>query len=166
MSGLPSPPAPASVVRITNRSEAESFVAKVLDGLAALVSVLEHETGHVRQGRIREGLSEETRKAELTASYLRALEAVKANAIALARFAPDALERLKAAHASFGRVVEENQIVLATARAVSESLVKTIAEELNRSTRPQVYAPPGYGGGRAGHAARTAAEPVLMSRRL
>ena len=40
---------------------------------------------------------------------MRGLESVKANAIALARFAPEALERLKAAHAAFGRAVETNQ---------------------------------------------------------
>ena len=65
-------------------------------------------------------------------SYLRGLEAVKANAVALARFAPEAVDGLRAAHAGFGRTVEENRIVLATARAVSEGLIKSLSEEITR----------------------------------
>ena len=103
--------------------------------------VLEAETSHVRVGRIRQGLSQDARKSELSASYIKGLEAIKANAIALARFAPDALERLKTAHGRFGETVSANQVVLATARAVSESLVKGIADEVNRNARPQGYGP-------------------------
>ena len=54
-----------------------------------------------------------------------------------------------------------NQVVLATARAVSESLVKGIAEEMNRHARPQGYAPAGYGAGAlAERAAGDLEEPV------
>lgn len=131
-------------MRVTGRADAEQLAAGVLKTLADLQAVLELETGHVRVGRVREGLADERRKTELSASYLQGLEAVKGNAVAMARFAPEALQRLREAHAGFSRVVEENQIVLATARAVSESLVKGIAEEMNRQARPQVYAPLGH----------------------
>jgi len=130
-------------VRITNRDDADKLIGGVLTVMGDLEAVLEAETAHVRVGRLREGLSQEAKKSELTASYIQGLEAVKANAIALARLAPEGLDRLKAAHARFGQVVETNQVVLATARAVSESLVKGIAEEMNRHSRAQSYAPPG-----------------------
>jgi hypothetical protein len=130
-------------VRIAGRPEAEGLVAGVLSVMDDLERLLDAETGHVRVGRFREGLSQEARKAELSAAYLQGLETVKANAVALARFAPEALSRLKEAHVRFGRCVQENQVVLATARAVSETLVKGIADEMNRHARPQVYAPAG-----------------------
>ena len=60
---------------------------------------------------------------------------------ALRTSSPDALERLKTAHRSFAQTVQDNQLVLATARAVSEGLVKGIAEEMNRQARPQGYGP-------------------------
>jgi hypothetical protein len=147
---------------VTTREEAERLVAGVLDGLAQLEKILEVETANLRAGRINDALAHGERKGELTGAYLRGLEAVKANAVALARFAPANLERLKTAHGSFGRVVEVNQVVLATARAVSESIVKGISDEMNRASAPQGYAPPGdYGGGRP-----KSGTPLVLSRQL
>lgn len=130
-------------MRVGSRDDAERLVAGVLRTMADLEAVLEAETGHIRIGRFREGLSQEARKSELSAAYIQGLEAIKANAVALARFAPAALGELKTSHLAFGKVVETNQVVLATARAVSETLVKGIAEEMGRQTKPQGYAPAG-----------------------
>ena len=153
-------PAPApSAPRVTNAAEARGLVEGVLSLMADLEKLLEVETAHVRVGRIRDGLSQEARKTELTAGYVRALEGVKGNAVALARFAPEALERLKAAHAGFSRVVETNQMVLATARAVSESIVKGISDEMDRAARPNTYAPAG-----ARPARPAGGSPLLVSR--
>lgn len=151
------PPAPAP--RVTSREEAERLVGHVIATMGDLEGVLERETAHVKVGRIRDGLAEEARKTELAASYMQGLEAVKTNAVALARFTPQSLERLKSAHARFGRVIEANQVVLATARAVSESLVKGIADEMNRSARPQGYAPAGFQPPRP-----RSSEPLVLSR--
>jgi hypothetical protein len=153
---------PAPAQRVTSRDEAERLVGAVLATMADLERLLQAETAQIRVGRIRDGLAEEARKSELATTYLRGLETVKANAVALARFAPDAVERLRKGHAGFGRVVEANQTVVATARAVSESLIKSLSDEVNRAARPQTYAP-----------ARPAAaaygprnEPLVISKRL
>lgn len=151
----------APAPRILGRDEAERLVATVLATMADLETVLTNETEHVRVGRIRDGLAEEARKSELATAYMRGLETVKANAIALARFAPEALDKLKAAHAGFRRIVETNQTVLATARAVSESLIKGVADEMNRLARPQGYGPAGS------QATRTLrSEPLVLSKTL
>jgi hypothetical protein len=150
-------------LRIASKAEAEALTADVLKTMQELETVLEAETAQVRIGHIREGLANEARKSELTGRYLQGLEALKANAIALARFVPDRLETLKAAHARFGRAVQANQVVLATARAVSETLIKSIAEELARGQRTQGYTPAGYGA----PASRTPqGEALIVSRRL
>ena len=151
----------ATAPRILGREEAERLVAGVLATMGDLEKVLASETAHVRVGRIRDGLAEEAKKSELASAYMRGLETVKANAIALARFAPDALQRLKAAHAEFGRAVETNQTVLATARAVSESLVKGVADEMNRLSRPQGYGPAGPQTARPQRS-----EPLVISKTL
>ena len=151
----------ATATRILSRDDGERLVASVLATMADLEKVLANETAHNRLGRIRDGLAEAAKKSELASAYMRGLETVKANAIALARFAPDALEKLKAAHAGFGRAVETNQTVLATARAVSESLMKGVAEEMNRLSRPQGYGPAGQ------QAARPVkSEPLVLSKTL
>ena len=145
--------------RVTGRADAEALVAGVLAAMRGLEAALEEETAHVRVGRIRDGLAPEVRKSELAAGYMRALESVKANAVALARFAPDAVEKLKTAHGGFARTVEENRIVLATARAVSEGLVRSLSDEIARASRPASYAP-------AGPARGARAEPLVVSRSL
>ncbi len=147
--------------RVTTRDDASRLVDGVLAVMGELEQVLEHETGHLRGGRIREGLSQEMRKTELASAYLRGLESVKSNAVALARFAPEALERLKGAHGRFSRVVELNQTVLATVRAVSESLVKSVAEEMSCTAKPQCYAP-----ARPGAAYSGRPEPLVVSKSL
>jgi hypothetical protein len=152
---------PVQPTRIAGRADAEQLVDGVLATMRDLEAVLQMETAHVRVGRLRDGLAQESRKSQLAASYMQGLEAIKANAIALARFAPEALERLKAAHKAFGEIVGTNQVVLATARAVSESLVKGIAEEMNRHARPQGYAPAGYGTRRS-----SPSEPLVISKSL
>ena len=151
----------SSTTRILGREDAERLVAGVLATMGDLEKVLANETAHVRVGRIRDGLAEEEKKTELATAYMRGLETVKANAVSLARFAPDALDKLKAAHAGFGRTVETNQTVLATALAVSESLMKGVADEMRRGSRTQAYGPA------APHTTESAkAEPLVLSRLL
>ncbi|HEY7383626.1 MAG TPA: hypothetical protein VH743_08140 [Beijerinckiaceae bacterium] len=149
--------------RILGRAEADQLITSVLGTMGQLEKVLADETAHVRVGRIREGLAAEARKSELASAYLRGLEVVKSNAIALARFAPDALARLKTAHAAFSQVIQTNQTVLATARAVSENLLKSVADEVNRLSTPQGYAPAGP---RGAPRPPPKSEPLLVSKRL
>lgn len=155
-------PAEAQRPRVLGRADAERLIAELAATMGELELVLEAETAQLRVGRIRDGLAEGARKQELSGAYLVGLEGIKANAVALARFAPDAVERLRAAHARFGRVLEANQAVLATARAVSESLIKDLAEEMGRARRPAGYAPAGYGA----PPRPASAEPLVLSRRL
>lgn len=156
------PPRPA-LPRISARGDAEGLVEAVLARMRDLERLLTAETADIRLGRIRDGLANEGRKGELAAQYMTDLETVKANAVALARFAPDALERLRHEHGRFGRVVQTNQAVLATARAVTEGLIKSIADDLARATRPQVY---GATGAMAGDPRRPRSEPLIVSKRL
>jgi hypothetical protein len=128
-------------LKVQSREDAQRLVGDVTATMAALETVLEAETTHLRAGRLRDGLAGADRKGELAGAYMRGLEACKANAIALARFAPDEVDTLKAAHTGFQRVVERNQVVLATARAVSEGLVRSLADEMGRAARPEIYAP-------------------------
>lgn len=148
---------PKPATRVATREGALALVAEVDGVMAELGKVLEVETARVRAGQIREGLAEEERKSALASRYIQGLEALKTNAVALARLAPEALERLKLRHEGFAQTLETNRIVLATARAVSEQLVRTLSAELDAGTRPSGYAPSGYG-----QAPRAAAGSALV----
>ncbi|MCE4225683.1 hypothetical protein HCU64_18175 [Methylobacterium sp. C25] len=157
------PPDPRAV-RIQDKASAEAFIASLMATMHDLDAVLASESEGVRAGRIREAMVGGPRKAELASAYLNGLEAAKSNAIALARFAPNGIESLKAAHRRFAAVVETNQTVLATARTVSEGLIRTLADELGKSGTPTVYGrpstPPSPYGRNAGRG------PLLLSRSL
>ena len=103
--------------------------------MAALSHVVGEETELVRAGKLSDAMEREPRKTELAGIYMRGVEQVKLNAVALARFVPDQVKRLKSAHVAFQDLIEINQIVLATARAVSESIVRDLAVRGESSDR-------------------------------
>ena len=93
-----------------------------------------------------------------------ALDARGGDDVALARFVPDQVKRLKDAHLAFQSLIETNQIVLATARAVSESIVRDLAADANKPMRANGYGPAATVG--AGVFARPNSGPLVVSRRL
>lgn len=119
----------------------------------------------MKDGRIGEALEREIRKTELAGAYMRGLETVKANAVALARFAPDDVQLLKDAHLAFGDLLQTNQAVLATARAVSETIVRDLAKDAGRTSQPQGYGSTGYGAVAPAPQPR-ATGPIMVSKKL
>ena len=150
--------------RIAGSLEARALVEAVLEALGALSHLVGEETELVRAGRLTEAMAREPRKAELAGVYMRGVEQVKLNAVALARFAPDQVKRLKAAHLGFQALIDTNQLVLATARAVSESIVRDLAADANKPMRAAGYGPTATVG--AGAFARPNSGPLVISRSL
>ena len=150
--------------RISGPGEARALVEGVLEALAALAHLVGEETELVRAGRLPEAMTREPRKTELAGIYMRGVEQVKLNAVALARFAPAEVKRLKEAHQAFQGLIETNQIVLATARAVSESVIRDLAADANKPMRANGYGPTAKVG--AGVFARPNSGPLVVSRQL
>lgn len=150
--------------RIADALSARALIEAVLEALGALSHLVGEETELVRAGRLPEAMTREPRKTELAGIYMRGVEQVKLNAVALARFVPDQVKRLKDAHHAFQGLIETNQIVLATARAVSESVVRDLATDANKPMRANGYGPSATVG--AGVFARPNSGPLVVSRRL
>jgi hypothetical protein len=127
---------------IGTRSEAERLLDELTAALTELETVLEAESDLIGAGKIRDGLAAETRKAELAAAYMLKLQHAKANLVALARLTPEALRAFRARQSAFERVMDRNQTVIATARAVAEGLIRGLSEAVGRETRPSVYGLP------------------------
>lgn len=145
---------------VSSGEEAERLLADLSGALAGLEAALEAETALIGSGRIREGLAGEGRKAELSGAYLVLLQHAKANVVALARLAPEPLRRFRERQAAFERVVDRNQTVIATARTVSEGLIRGLAEAVERESRPNVYGLPQRRG-----AAASGSSPLVFSGR-
>ncbi|MGO4174458.1 hypothetical protein [Bosea sp. TAF32] len=150
--------------RVADALTARALIEAVLEALGALSHLVGEETELVRAGRLPEAMSREPRKTELAGIYMRGVEQVKLNAVALARFVPDQVKRLKDAHLAFQNLIETNQIVLATARAVSESVIRDLAADANRPMRANGYGPAASVG--AGAFARPNSGPLVVSRSL
>ena len=150
--------------RIAAVPEANALLEAVLETLTSLSHIVGEETELLRAGRLPEAMAREPRKAELAGVYMRGVEQVKLNAVALARFAPAQVQRLKSAHADFQALLATNQIVIATARAVSETIVRDLAAEAHRPVRAPGYGPAASVG--AGAFARPSVGPLTVSRSL
>jgi hypothetical protein len=150
--------------RIGTALEAERLIETVLETLGALSHVVGEETGLVKAGRLKDAMEREARKAELAGTYMKGVEQVKLNAVALARFAPEKVKRLKSAHLAFQELIDLNQTVLATARAISESIMRDLAADANRQNKAPGYGPTASVG--AGVFARPNAGPLVLSKSL
>jgi hypothetical protein len=125
--------------RVASATEAEALVNAAILALDALEPVIAEETALLRDGKIKSALDLSDRKGPTAQVYQRALEDLKANAIALGRFAPPALAQLRQRHESFSELMSLNMAVLGTAKTVSESIIRELANDVGQARSPQGY---------------------------
>jgi len=128
-------PSPVAATPAAARKLAETL----MDAMSALLAVIERETELVRAGKLREAMTFEPRKAELSKNYVNAVGQLKASQKQLAQAAPDLLKTLHRHHDVFRSMLQINLTVLATAHAVSESIVRGVNTEMQRRSMPNTY---------------------------
>jgi hypothetical protein len=75
---------------------------------------------------------------------------------------PKLIEQLHRRHDQFRAILQMNLTVLATAHAVSESIVRGVSGDLTRKAAPQTYG----SSGRTNAPAPRASQPLAVSRSL
>ena len=120
-------------------AEARRLAENLMNAMSALLAVIERETELVRAGKLREAMTSEPRKAELSKGYVNAVGQLKASQKYLAQAAPDLLKTLHRHHDVFRSMLQINLTVLATAHAVSESIVRGVNAEMQRRSMPNTY---------------------------
>jgi hypothetical protein len=128
---------------ITTAAEAEAAIAQVADLVEKLRTLIEQETALVHAGKVREASALAPQKSELTGKLYVVGERLKANAKFLQRAAPAHAAALHGLQDAFRSVLQRNMIVLATAHAVSEGIVRRLSGDLARKAAPQVYSASG-----------------------
>jgi hypothetical protein len=128
-------PSPVAATQVEARKLAETL----MNAMSALLAVIERETELVRAGKLREAMTFEPRKAELSKAYVNAVGQLKANQKQLAQAAPELLKTLHRHHDVFRSMLQINLTVLATAHAVSESIVRGVNAEMQRRSMPNTY---------------------------
>jgi hypothetical protein len=108
----------------------------VMDGLEAIVT---EETVLVRAGHLRQATGLGLEKAELSSVYFKTVERLKASGKLLARLVPQDIGELARRHELLQGVLKTNLMVLATAHAVSEGIMRRLSGDLARKATPQLY---------------------------
>jgi hypothetical protein len=132
-------PAPAPIAVASTQAEARKLAGDLMDAMNALLAVIERETELVRAGKVREAITLEAQKSELSRRYLGAVAHLKASQQYLTQKAPELLTTLHRHHDTFRAMLQVNLTVLATAHAVSEGIVRGVNTEIQRRNIPNTY---------------------------
>ncbi|HLX18092.1 MAG TPA: hypothetical protein VKS24_23120 [Bradyrhizobium sp.] len=131
--------APIPVMMASAPAEARKLAEDLMDVMSALLGIIERETELVRAGKIREAMASEGKKSELSRRYVNAVTHLKASHKYLAKTSPELLTTLQRHHDVFRAMLQINLTVLATAHAVSESIVRGVNTEVQRRNIPNTY---------------------------
>ena len=162
MSPPADPDAPAAPRTVTNIAEAELLMKHLMDVMDALLGVVEQETELVRAGDLRGAAKLEASKAELSRLYFLDAARLKASQAFLKQSMPEIFAALRQRHDLFHALLQMNLTVLATAHAVSESIMRGASEELARRATPSAYG----ASGRAAVPPPSSLQPLAISRVL
>ena len=139
---------------------------KALDAMTALIEklslVMEEEMALVHAGRVRNAAALGETKSALTGELHAGSERLKRNAKYLLQAAPARCTALQRLQEKFRAIMQKNMIVLATAHAVSEGIVRRLSGDLARTRSPQVYG----ASGRTTAPNPRQAQPLAVSRVL
>jgi hypothetical protein len=139
MQNAPQTPPPATSRPIASEADAQAAIAdltQIMDGLEAVVL---EETALVRAGQLRKAAGLGLRKSELASIYFKSVERLKANGKVLLHKLPQDVAALARRHELLQGVLKTNLVVLATAHAVSEGIMRRLSGDLTRNATPQVY---------------------------
>ena len=130
-------------LRVTTPEEAATLVASAMEALDKLEPLILEETRLFKLGKVKQALAMAMDKNGAAHTYTRCLEALKNNAIAIGRFQPEGIDALRARHEAFSSHMAMNMAVVATARTVSEGLLRDLADTIGQNATPTTYAPRG-----------------------
>ena len=128
-------PSPA----IETEADAQAAIAHLTQIMDGLEAVMVEETALVRAGQLRKASGLGLKKSELSSVYFKAVERLKANGKSLLRKLPQDVAALARRHELLQAVLKTNLVVLATAHAVSEGIMRRLSGDLVRKVTPQVY---------------------------
>ena len=147
---------------VASTAEGELLINHLMEVMEALLGTVEEETALVRAGNLTAAAKLEATKAELSAMYTADAGRIRASQVYLDRVTPAMATELRKRHDLFRAVLQMNLTVLATAHAVSESIMRGVSSELARKATPQAY---GASGGATVPTAG-AMQPLTLSRVL
>ncbi|HWP26090.1 MAG TPA: hypothetical protein VNL39_07080 [Xanthobacteraceae bacterium] len=129
----------AAFTLIGSTSETNAVIARLVQVMDAMLTVLEQETALVRAGKLSAAARLAPSKSELAQLYLTDTQRLKAGKNFLRQAGNDVLDALRARHERLQTAVRMNLTVLATAHAVSEGIMRGVSERIARKSMPEIY---------------------------
>ncbi len=128
------------IPRIETAEAAKAMCARLLETTAELVGLLDKETAMLKQGKPREIGSLHVRKSALNAMLTRDMAVFRRDADFIIMAAPEEISAIKDQHNQLQKSINSNQDALVAMKAVSESLLHTIASKASaRTSGPETY---------------------------
>lgn len=115
---------------VRSTDDAEALIDLLETRLNLVEAVIREETDHLATARLADAFALHERKALEIRSYERGLSIFRDNSIALARFKPTGLERIKMRQGALQATLEANLKTLQTLKTVSEGLLRGVATEV------------------------------------
>ena len=153
---------PLTRTTINSEIEAEALCKMVEERLDAVETLIREETDRLAEARLRDAFTLFENKNHLTESYHRDVLKLKNNAVALARFKPEGLDRLKLRQARFEAALDANLKVLQTLSKASEHLMRGLVNDVEAPRKLDVY---NQSGKKPGYGSRPHAAPLLISKK-
>ncbi|MCX5497048.1 hypothetical protein OSH11_20250 [Kaistia dalseonensis] len=122
--------------RITSHEDATLACARIVSNMEALLQLIEAESSLLRAGKTIAASAIEQRKSEYARAHMDDLEFLRQVGPELEYWAPNAVERLRSAHAEFMSVLQINMAALATAQVAQESAERSTAAGLEHYVPP------------------------------
>jgi hypothetical protein len=124
---------------ITTAAEAENAIDELTALIEKLSGLVERETVLMHAGKVSSASALAPAKAELAGRLAACGERLKRYASFLRQTAPARCAALLQVQDTFRAVLQKNMMVLATAHAVSEAIMRRLSGDLARKASPQVY---------------------------
>lgn len=128
------------IPRIETAEAAKMLCARLLETTAELVGLLDKETSMLKQGKPQEIGALYVRKSALNAMMTRDMAVFRREAEFIVMAAPEEISAIKDQHSQLQKSINANQDALVAMKAVSESLLHTIAAKVSVHTSgPETY---------------------------
>ena len=145
---------------VRSLDDAETLCALLEARLDTVETIIREETDYLATARLADAFALYERKSIEVQTYERSLSIFRANSIALARFKPSGLERIKMRQRALQATLEANLKTLQTLRTVSENLLRGVASEVAMTRSLATY---GQGGKISAHQNPARTPSLLVS---
>jgi hypothetical protein len=136
---LPTPIVPTPPPPIASETEAAAIATQVAALMTELCAIVEEETVLVRAGRLSVAATIADRKSDLARQFMAHASRIQASTRYLTTKTPRLLDALRQQHEQFRTKLQINLTVLATARSVSERILRGVSNEMAKRSTPQTY---------------------------